>query len=299
MTPDPLVGVLPVDKPRGPTSHDVVARARRALGERRIGHTGTLDPFATGLMLLCVGTATRLAEFLTGMDKEYVATAVLGIATDSGDADGAVVATSEEWRALAEERVAEALTGFQGVLSQIPPSLSAKKVDGIPAHRRVRQGEEVTLEPKEVTVHAMEVLAYHPPELTFRVQCSSGTYIRALARDLGEALGVGAHLTALRRTHVGGFDVADALILPELEDRSAVSRALLSPARAMSHVPRLDVTPDAAVALGHGKRVEAEGMGEEDTVAAVRGGELVAVGAVRQGWFRPRKVFPVIEAQRG
>ena len=299
MTPDPLVGVLPVDKPRGPTSHDLVARARRALGERRIGHTGTLDPFATGLMLLCVGTATRLAEFLTGMDKTYEATALLGVATDSGDSDGTALSTSDAWRELTEQAVLDALKGFQGVLSQLPPALSAKKVDGIPAHRRVRRGEEVTLEPKEVTIHALEVLAFHPPELTFRVRCSSGTYIRALARDLGDALGVGAHLTALRRTHVGGFDVAEALTPSELEDRAAVSRALLTPARSVAHFPRLDVTTDDARALGHGKRVEAEGMAESDTVAAVRGGDLVAVGAVTGGWFRPRKVFPMVDTVRG
>lgn len=291
MTAGALLGVLPVDKPEGPTSHDVVAAARRALGERRIGHTGTLDPFASGLMLLCVGAATRLAEFLTGMDKGYEAVVRLGVATDSGDRDGEVTRATEAWRDVTGEDVERALSGLRGTIVQRPPSLSAKKVEGVAAHRRVRRGEAVELPPQQVTVHELRVEAFAPPELRVAVRCSSGTYVRALARDLGDALGVGAHLTALRRTSVGAFDLTGALAPEDLSDRGRVAAALLSPLEAVAHLPRLDVPPPAVDDLGHGRSVEADALPDGETVVAAAAGRLVAVGAVRQGRFRPRKVF--------
>ena len=151
--------VLPVDKPEGPTSHDVVAQARKALGIRKVGHTGTLDPFASGLLILCVGRATRLAEYLSGLDKTYEATAKLGITTDTLDRDGKVLEDRVGWRELAEPAVAEALSTFQGEIEQVPPQFSAKKVDGVAMHRRARRGEQVRLEPCVVTVHSIELLA--------------------------------------------------------------------------------------------------------------------------------------------
>lgn len=292
MIPPHLEGVLPVDKPAGPTSHDVVAAARRALGEKRIGHTGTLDPFASGLMLLCVGSATRLAEFLTGMDKTYEATAVLGVSTDSGDRDGTVLSTSEAWRQVSAASLEAAASALRGTLLQLPPALSAKKVRGVPAHRRVRRGEEVVLEPKEVTVHALEILEFEGPEVRLRVRCSSGTYIRSLARDLGDALGVGAHLTSLRRTSVGRFTVEGALELDALTDRSQVASALLSPLEAVRGLALLEVDGSGVRDLGHGKAVDAPDVGDGDPVLACSAGRLIAVGAVRSGRFRPRKVFP-------
>lgn len=284
-------GVLPVDKPVGPTSHDVVSVARRSLGERRIGHTGTLDPFASGLMLLCVGTATRVAEFLTGMDKSYEATAVLGVTTDSGDRDGTVVATSDGWRSLDSETVDRALDAFRGTFDQLPPALSAKKVGGVPAHRRVRRGETVALAPKAVTVHTLEVVEVALPMVRLRLRCSTGTYVRSVARDLGEALGVGAHLTALRRTGVGDFSVDGALSLDDLSDRAKVDGVRIPVLDALGHLPRLAVTAQAETDLGHGRSVDAPDMPDTETVAAAAGSRLVAVGAVREGRFRPRKVF--------
>ncbi len=291
MSDGPRHGVLPVDKPLGVTSHDVVATARRALGVRRIGHTGTLDPFASGLLLLCVGEATRLAEYLTGMDKTYEATALLGVATDSGDRDGAVMASTEAWRGVSPEALEEALSGLRGTLSQVPPGLSAKKVDGVPAHRRVRRGEEVMLGPQTVTVHELTVTGFEPPDVRLRVRCSSGTYVRALARDLGAALGVGAHLTALRRTEVGPFTLEGAVTVAELEAEDRVDAALLSPARALSHLPRVAVDAGGAADLAHGRTVPVGGVGDAAVAAAVWEHRLVAVGAVASGRFQPRKVL--------
>jgi tRNA pseudouridine55 synthase len=286
-----LEGVLPVDKPEGPTSHDVVSAARRALAERRIGHTGTLDPFASGLMLLCVGPATRLSEFLTGMDKTYDATLHLGVTTDSGDRDGEVLERADGWRDVTAAQVEAALGPLRGTVLQVPPALSAKKVGGVAAHRRVRRGEDVTLDAVEVTVYEATVLALRPPEVRLRVRCSSGTYIRALARDLGHALGVGAHLTALRRTSVHGFTVDDAIALTDLVDADRVSGAMLTPLQALAHLPRLEVDADGAAALGHGRRIDAGGAADAPTVVAAGGGRVLAVGAVAEGSFRPRKVF--------
>lgn len=291
MTPPVLHGVLPVDKPVGVTSHDVVALARRVLGERRIGHTGTLDPFASGLLLLCVGEATRLAEYLSGMDKTYEATARLGVATDSGDPEGSVVGTSEGWRDLSRSALDAALAGFVGAIEQIPPSLSAKKVDGLPAHRRVRRGEEVTLSAQTVTVHELAVSRFAPPEVDLRVRCSSGTYVRSLARDLGEVLGVGAHLTRLRRTAVGRFRVEHAVTLGEPDAAAVAASALLNPLEAVGHLPRWEVGEDAAAALAHGRSVEVTGAADEPVAAAIRANRLVAVGSVEEGRFRPRKVL--------
>jgi len=286
-----LHGVLPVDKPSGVTSHDVVAAARRALGERRIGHTGTLDPFASGLLLLCVGEATRLAEYLTTAEKRYDATVRLGAATDSGDLDGEVLSTSEGWRDLTLGVVEVALSELRGAREQRPPSLSAKKVAGIPAHRRVRRGEEVVLPPRPVIVHELEVTAFQLPELRLGIRCSSGTYVRALARDLGERLGVGAHVMALRRTAIGPFVVDRAIGMGRLGDAQSVAETLLSPLRALQHLPRLEVGAEASEDLGHGRAVLVPGEPDASVAVAACGARLVAVGAVGEGRFRPRKVL--------
>lgn len=285
------LGVLPVDKPAGPTSHDVVSAARRALGERRIGHTGTLDPFASGLLLLCLGAATRLAEHLSGLDKCYDATVRLGVATDSGDRDGKVLAASDGWTSLTAGQVAGVLDRFRGPILQAPPALSAKKVAGVPAHRRVRRGEEVVLAPREVTVHALDVVRLELPDLVLRVCCSSGTYVRALARDLGEALGVGGHLTALRRTSIGRFSVEGAVGLDTLGDAVAVATALIPPLDAVGHLPRLEVDGEGATHLAQGRRVPAPGLPDAPAAAAAMASRLLALGEVREGVFRPRKVL--------
>lgn len=284
-------GILPVDKPVGPTSHDVVARVRRALGTRKVGHTGTLDPFASGLMLVCVGRSTRLSEFLTGMDKRYLATARLGVRTDTLDDRGEVVEESDAWRALDRATVEAALEALRGPIDQVPPQYSAKKVDGEAMHRRARRGEHVELAPRPVTVHELEIESFEAPELRFRCMCSSGTYIRAIARDLGDALEVGAHLTDLRRTSVGPFEVAGALTLDDLEDAARVAGAWIDPLDALAHLPRVDVDEAGVRALGYGQRVDVPDAAEAELVAVAADGVLVAVGRVADGTLAPRKVF--------
>ena len=319
--------LLPVDKPVGPTSHDVVAMARRGLRTRRVGHTGTLDPFASGLLVLCIGHATRLAEYLSGLGKRYEATALLGVTTDTLDSEGEVLATSEGWREVTEDNVRGALEGLRGTIEQIPPQYSAKKVDGEAMHRRARRGEHVDLDPVSVTVHDFRLEDFSPPHVRFSVHCSSGTYVRALARDLGEALGVGAHLTELRRTAVGDFSVESAVSVADLADERAVSAARIEPTRAVSHLERVEVDEDVATRLRNGQRVRVapatEGVetgeetgGREHTaaqattaaestgsavpapgsrpplVAVSHASDLLAIAELDDGLLRPRKVFP-------
>ncbi|MFD5214566.1 tRNA pseudouridine(55) synthase TruB [Microbacterium sp. NPDC058345] len=250
-------GILLVDKPGGLTSHDVVARTRRAFGTRKVGHAGTLDPMATGLLVIGVEGATRLLTYIVGADKTYTATMRLGQSTTTDDAEGDVVATADPtaWEAVTDERVRAGIRDLTGPLSQVPSSVSAIKVDGRRAYDRVRAGESVELAARQVLVSRFDVLATRTGDGVFDldvvVDCSSGTYIRALARDLGAALGVGGHLTRLRRTRVGGFDVADAVGLDGLADAVA-----LSPAAAARRVlPALEVSADEARDLRHGKRL--------------------------------------------
>ncbi|MFW6206816.1 MAG: tRNA pseudouridine(55) synthase TruB, partial [Gemmatimonadota bacterium] len=221
----------------GPTSHAIVARARRALGTRKIGHSGTLDPFASGLLLLCVDAATRLSEYLTGLDKSYRTTMRLGQRTDTLDPEGEIVEEDEAWKALDAKRVQETLAGFVGEIQQVPPQYSAKKIGGEAMHRKARRGERVELEPVTRRIEAMELLEVDLPRVRFRIRCSSGTYVRALARDLGKALGSCAHLLELRRTGIGGFRVEDAVSLDDLDDPESVRRSWISPRDALAHLP--------------------------------------------------------------
>ena len=291
------MGFLLADKPAGVTSHDVVASARGALAERRIGHAGTLDPFATGLLVLGIGRATRLLEYLVGLDKEYEGTVLLGVATDSLDSEGACVARDDHWRGVAAERICRVAASLEGPILQTPPALSAVKVGGVPAHRRVRRGERVELPPREVIVRRFEVLGTDLPRVRFRVACSSGTYVRSLAGELGARLGTGCHLTALRRNRVGAFDVRDAAGLPEIRAGEIPASARLEPGAALSHLGALQVHPDEAKLLAQGRRIPA---GESRAASPycpgpvafiLPGGELVAVGGIRNGLIEPGKVF--------
>jgi tRNA pseudouridine55 synthase len=290
-------GLLLVDKPAGPTSHDVVAIARRALGTRRVGHTGTLDPFATGLLVVCVGSATRLVEFLTGLPKRYLAGVRLGIRTTTDDPEGEVEATSDSWRTLTRPDVERALEPLRGPIQQTPPRFSAKKVAGEPAYALARRGEDVVLAPIAVEIHALDLLAWNPPHLELDVRCSAGTYVRTLARDLGERLGTGAHLTSLRRTEVGSFRVDDALDLDGLHDAGTVERAWIRPADALAHLPRVRIGAEDAERLAHGQSVPVgEGApGDRGPLAVVLGDELVAVAERHGDRLRPRKVFATAE----
>lgn len=284
-------GVLPVDKPEGPTSHDLVAVARRSLGIRRIGHTGTLDPFATGLLLLCVGQATRLAEYLTGLDKTYEATARLGVRTDTLDRTGAVLDDSDAWRDLDDARIRAAFEGQIGQRFQTPPAYSAKKVGGRRAYERARAGDAVALDPVAVEILDLDVLGVDGPDVRFRVTCSSGTYVRTIAADAGASLGVGAHLTALRRTAVGRFAVDTALPVERLTDPAAAAAALIAPLDALRHMPVVELTDEEADHIRHGRAVTAHGRGGEGTVALALNERLLAVADSAGGTIRPRKVL--------
>ena len=210
-------GLVIVDKPAGITSHDVVSRVRRLAGTRKVGHAGTLDPMATGVLVLGINRATRLLGHLMLTEKAYDATVRLGVATTTDDAEGEVVSTAPT-DGLTEDAIRAALASFVGDIEQVPTAVSAIKVDGQRAYQRVRAGEDVQLEARPVTIHALDVHAVRGSDVDISVRCSSGTYIRAIARDLGARLGVGGHLTALRRTAVGAFDLAGASTLEELAE---------------------------------------------------------------------------------
>lgn len=300
-----MTGLLLVDKPRGVTSHDVVARARRLLGTRKVGHAGTLDPMATGLLLLGVDSATRLLGHLVGLDKEYTATVRLGVATGTDDAEGEVVRTADA-SVTTDAAIASGIASLTGPIEQVPSSVSAIKVDGRRAYDRVRAGEEVALAARPVTVHAFELLGTRREgavvDLDVRVECSSGTYVRALARDLGAGLGVGGHLTSLRRTRVGPFTVADAVALPDPRaDPDAAAAfdaraALLAPAEAAARlfpVVRLDAASTRD--LAHGKRVELDAPDAEVVAALAPDGRLAALVELRAGRVRVLLGLPTAE----
>lgn len=211
-----MEGVLLVDKPQGLTSHDVVYRLRRKLSMKKIGHAGTLDPMATGVLIMLIGKATRISQYLMSVDKAYEGEATLGVVTDSQDAEGEVL-TTVPVPPLTEEQVREVMKGFLGDQYQIPPMHSAIKVDGVPLYKLARKGEEIEREPRFIRVMSFELLTFNPPKLTFRLLCTKGTYVRTIAHDLGQKLGCGAHLSALRRTGSGQFNIAQCLTLDEIE----------------------------------------------------------------------------------
>jgi len=291
-----LSGILLLDKPQGPTSHDLVARARRALGTRKVGHAGTLDPMATGLMILGVDSATRLLTFLVGLDKEYTATIRLGQATTTDDAEGEVVAESDASE-LSDAAVAAAVTALTGEIAQVPSAFSAIKVDGRRAYDRARAGETVELKPRTVTVSAFEVLSRrvegHLLDLDVRVAVSSGTYVRALARDLGSALGVGGHLTALRRTRIGPFEIAEA-VHPD-DDLTA---ALIPPSDVAARLfPTVSMDAEATLALSQGKRITVPVADAPVAAAIAPDGRLVGLISVHDGVSRVLVNFPTEEVR--
>lgn len=209
---DPWDGVLFVDKPSGPTSHDVVDRIRRHFNIAKVGHGGTLDPMATGLLIVLLGRGTKLSTELIGLDKGYEGTMRLGVATDSHDADGAVVREAD-WTGVTTEQIQEAAGRLTGDLMQVPPMVSAVKLDGIPLYKRARNGEDVEREARLIHVYEFNMFNFRLPDVDFRIRCTKGTYVRKLCSDIGDALGCGAHLTALRRTAIGKFRVEGALTM--------------------------------------------------------------------------------------
>lgn len=291
----PVRGVLLVDKPAGSTSHDVVGRVRKALGVRRVGHAGTLDPMATGVLVIGVGPTTRLLGIVGAHDKEYTATIRLGAATTTDDREGEVVATADQdaLAALTDDAITSAVAGFVGTIRQRPSSVSAVKIDGTRAYQRVRSGQDVQLPERTVCLTAFEILDIrrlgHCIDVDVRVECSAGTYIRALARDLGETLGVGGHLTCLRRTRSGRIPVGECIAIEDV----SVERMLTPAAFARRELPVVDIDEHTAVRARHGGALTME-VPDAPVVALIGPGEdLVAV--VEPG---PRylAVFPARQA---
>lgn len=314
-TPDPGEGggggggVLLLDKPAGPTSHDVVDRARAALDTRKVGHTGTLDPFASGLLILCAGRATRLSEYFHLPSKSYRAVLRLGVETETHDPEGEPVSESEAWRRVDEDDLRRALEAHTGRLRQVPPAYSAVSVDGRRAHRAARDGEEVELEARTVEVHELALDAFRPPEVRLTCRVSTGTYVRALARDVGRALGCGAHLRELRRTAVGPFGVDRAMGWDDLTRAGwrpaaeGAEPAWLPPAEALPWLPSRALSDAEADRVRHGGRVPRgevrpapsppeDGGDEPPPVLLVHGDRLMAVAEAADDELQPRKVWP-------
>ncbi len=286
-------GVLVVDKPVGLTSHDVVQIIRRGTGIRRAGHTGTLDPRASGVLVVLVGPAVRLSEFVSASDKRYQATVRLGSATDTYDAEGKFT-SSGSIDNISEEKFEEILEEFVGEIEQVPPPYSAVKVKGKKAYEMARKGEKVELKPRTINVYSLELLEWAPPEAVIDVYCSSGTYVRSLANDLGTKLGCGAHLVGLRRTKSGRFSLRDAVSLRRLReafDAGDWSQFLIPAAEALSDWPLIELTADQVEKIRHGHRISAEAGVEGWACGVTEQGDLVALLEGVDAEWQPRKVF--------
>ncbi len=292
-------GLVIVDKPGGLTSHDVVARIRRLAGTRRVGHAGTLDPMATGVLVVGVEKATRLLGYLTLTQKQYDATIRLGQSTSTDDAEGELTKTAKAKDVspalLSQDEINKAVAELTGEIQQVPPAVSAIKVDGQRAYKLTRAGAAPELKPRPVTVYEFTVTDVRPAgdllDVDATVRCSSGTYIRALARDLGDKLGTGGHLTALRRTRVGGYGLDAARTLDQLAERFEVMPLAQAAAAAF---PRRDLSADEARRLAHGGRLPAGPPGTgtpSPTAAFAPDGSLVALLAEQDGQARPLAVF--------
>jgi tRNA pseudouridine55 synthase len=289
-------GVLVVDKPVGLTSHDVVQIIRRGTGIRRAGHTGTLDPRASGVLVVLLGPAVRLSEYVSASDKRYQATIELGGSTDTYDAEGEVSQKSDEPVNVSEEEFTELLKGYIGEIEQVPPPFSAVKLKGKKAYEMARKGEEVELEPRMINVFSLEVLEWALPEVVIDVYCSSGTYVRSLAHDLGEALGVGAHLVGLRRTKSGQFTLRDAISLRALResfDAGDWAQHLIPAAEALGDWFTIELDGEQLEKVRNGHRIPAEGDVTGWARALSEQGDLVALLEVDEesGEWHPRKVF--------
>jgi tRNA pseudouridine55 synthase len=285
-------GILIVDKPQGRTSHDVVAAVRRAARTKKVGHAGTLDPMATGVLVLALGKATRTLEYLTAHDKTYNATVRLGATTDTYDAEGQVTFSHDE-PLPSLEAVEAALEGFRGQIGQVPPLFSAIKQGGEALYEKARRGETVELAPRPITIYRLAVTDWQPPDLSLHVHCSKGTYIRSLAHDLGQALGIGGHLTALRRVASGSFTLAQAHALEAIAAATPqeIEALLLPVGFGLETLPTLQVSDAEIIELQHGRALSAE-QGEGTVRALNAQGTLIAIlhWQPERGW-QPEKVF--------
>jgi tRNA pseudouridine55 synthase len=295
-----ISGILVVDKPVGMTSHDVVQIIRSGTGIRRAGHTGTLDPRASGVLVILIGPAVRLSEFVSASDKRYQAILRLGSTTDTYDAEGLFTRQSSAPLDISEEKFEEALKQFIGEIEQTPPPFSAVKSHGRKAYEMARQGEEVDLAPRKIQVYHLEVLEWAPPEVVIDVHCSSGTYVRSLANDMGNVLGCGAYLIGLRRTKSGRFSLRDAVPLRKLQDAFLAGnwyQYLIPAAEALADWSAIELNPDDVEEVKHGHRIKADPDAKPGLVRGVSmAGELIAIMELAQGEdgspeWQPKKVF--------
>jgi tRNA pseudouridine55 synthase len=284
-------GVLLIDKPSGPSSNAVLQRAKRLFGARRAGHTGTLDPMASGLLVIGLGEATKFAAALLDADKAYRARMKLGVRTATGDAEGAVLASTRV--DVTRSALVETLERFRGEIEQVPPRHAAIKHKGRPLYEYARRGEEVPRKPRRVAIHRLELEEFVEDSAVLFVECSKGTYVRSLAEDIGTALGCGAHLAGLERTAVGPFRLERALKLEALEALSPTARrAQILPVEALlASWPRLTLAPEAVVKFGHGQAIQV-GAGQGVVAVFDEGGRLLGIGAVgAEGMLRPKRLL--------
>jgi tRNA pseudouridine55 synthase len=286
--------LLVVDKPQGLTSHDVVARIRRLIKQRRVGHCGTLDPAATGVLVLCLGEATRLASFLSDRDKHYRATAYLGIQTDTQDASGQAIriADSSAVNTISESAIQAALAKFHGWIDQVPPMVSAKHHHGVRLHTLARRGETIPRAPVRVKIVHLEYLELHDRLLMFDIMCSKGTYVRTLVDDLGLQLGIGAHLAELRRTGSGSFTLTDAAPLDALDSRERIIQHMLPPLAAVQHLPWLHLVTPELRRFQQGQRMNVQCSAIAGTTLAILDQSSKLIGIAT--WKPPSTLQPRI-----
>lgn len=287
-----LFGFLNIYKPKGLTSHDVVARLRKITKVRQIGHTGTLDPFATGVLPICIGKATRLIEYLDD-DKEYLATVQFGKNTATYDLEGEITATFD--KKVTEEDVKNALKDFEGEISQIPPIYSAIKVNGKKLYDYARQGQDIEIKPRKVTISKIELKEFDKTSQSAKitVACSKGTYIRSIAHDLGAKLGCGGYLTALERTQAGKFQVNSAIKLEDLTEVSQIVENLINPLDMLS-IPIHNLSENERERVSHGMSICNSDFPDSDIVILSYGGRIYAIGKVEQNKILVKKVFEVL-----
>lgn len=287
-----MEGILNIDKPQWLSSHDVVARVRRICGTRKVGHAGTLDPLATGVLLVCVGRATRLSEYLMGQQKTYTATVLLGQTTNTYDAEGEV-AEERPFAHISQSAIEESLDSFRGPIEQVPPIYSAIKVNGQPMYKLARQGKEVERKPRPVSIYELDLLNWTPPFLQLHIVCSTGTYIRSLAHDIGEMLDCGGHITVLRRTAVGDFNIADAVSLETLQSDGWESSCLPSD-QAVTNLLRVDASEAETAALLLGQQIPCATEQLEDSLARVydETGQFFGILQYKENVWQPKKMFP-------
>ena len=290
-------GILNIYKPSGMTSHDVVERVRKIMKERRVGHTGTLDPLATGVLVLCIGKATRIAQYLEAGEKEYRAVMRLGITTDTLDAEGSVLET-KSYVKPGQDEVLDAMKGFTGRIMQQPPAYSALKISGVPSYKLAREGRAIPHKLRSVDIFTIDLVSYEDPVIALFVRCSKGVYIRTLCADLGSKLGMGAHLTELERTRSGNFTAKNAIGFDQLMtivSEGAVESVLTPIDEALNGFPLVSVSDSDAMRVLHGNMIACE-RALADTIGIVRlhnpAGKLLALAQHAAGSLRPTLVFP-------